>query len=73
MGWSCYLGNPDCMQQADQIFQAWKQAEDFEDRLALHQGGIIFNKDKSDVALKAIIGTAESVCICFLQLYSYKF
>ncbi len=32
MGWSCYLANTDCVQRADQLFQAWTQAEDYENR-----------------------------------------
>jgi hypothetical protein len=32
MGWSCYLGNSDCVERAGQLFQEWVQAEDFENR-----------------------------------------
>ncbi len=35
MGWSCYLGNPDCVEHAGQLFQEWVEAEDFENRFLL--------------------------------------
>ncbi len=35
MGWSCYLGNSDCVERAGQLFQEWVEAEDFENRFLL--------------------------------------